>query len=110
MSITRIKFMKKLSLLFLICSFSLQAQLTVQKKLQQPQINLTKKQNSNQVWMSGNWEKFNNDIIWKNGSWVNKRPGFIFMPGYWKKVKQGWSWITGEWKKIDIEYWNKIYS
>ena len=102
--------MKKLSLFFLICSFSLQAQITVQTKLKQPKMNLTKKQSNNQIWMSGNWEKFNNDIIWKNGSWVNKRPGFVFMPGYWKKVKQGWSWIKGEWKKIDIEYWNKTYS
>ena len=102
--------MKKLLLFFLVYSFSLQAQITVKNKLQQPNINLSKKQNNNQIWMSGNWEKSNNDIIWKKGSWVNKRPGFIFMPGYWKKVKQGWSWISGEWKKIDIEYWNKIYS
>lgn len=102
--------MKKLSLIFLISSFSLQAQITVETKLQQPKINLTEKLSNNQIWMSGNWEKFNNDIIWKKGSWVNKRPGFIFMPGYWKKVKQGWSWIKGEWKKIDMEYWNKIYS
>ena len=102
--------MKKLSLFFLICSFGLQAQITVKNKLQKPNINFSKKQNNNQIWMSGNWEKSNNDIIWKKGSWVNKRPGFIFMPGYWKKVKQGWSWVKGEWKKIDIEYWNKIYS
>ena len=102
--------MKKLFLIFLISSFSLHAQITVETKLQQPKINLTEKQSNNQIWMSGNWEKFNNDIIWKKGSWVNKRPGFIFMPGYWKKVKQGWSWIKGEWKKIDMEYWNKIYS
>ena len=101
--------MKKLSLFFLICSFGLQAQITVKNKLQTPKINLSEKQNNNQIWMSGNWEEFNNDIIWKKGSWVNKRPGFIFMPGYWKKVKQGWSWVKGEWKKIDIEYWNKIY-
>ncbi|MBH76458.1 MAG: hypothetical protein CMP68_04920 [Flavobacteriales bacterium] len=102
--------MKKLFFLFLICSFSLQAQITVEEKLQKPEINLKKKQNINQVWASGNWEKFNNEIIWKRGTWVNKRPGFIFMPGYWKKVKQGWSWVTSGWKKIDLKHWNKIYS
>ena len=102
--------MKKILLFFLAYSFSLQAQITVKEKLQQPSLDLINKQNNNQIWMSGNWEMSNNDIIWKNGSWVNKRPGFIFMPGYWKKVKQGWSWIKGEWKKIDMEYWNKIYS
>ena len=71
---------------------------------------MSKKQNNNQIWMSGNWEKSNNDIIWKKGSWLTKDQVSFSCLILEKKVKQGWSWISGEWKKIDIEYWNKIYS
>ena len=41
--------MKKILLFFLVYSFSLQAQITVKNKLQQPNINLSKKQNNNQI-------------------------------------------------------------